>query len=73
MTSSERERFKWADRLVRSLVSEKCLNPVTVGGDPPIDCGEVYLCGGMCASCAAIHYVERYAHPVSGERNNTDE
>lgn len=60
------DRLVWADRLVRAMASEKCLNPVDPeDGTSPIDCGEVYLCGGICAVCAARRYVERHPEKVA--------
>lgn len=54
------EELEHADRLVRRLALEKCLTPVDDGAGKPLDCGEVFVCGGMCVRCAAVRYVDRY-------------
>lgn len=59
----DRKRLEWADKLVRRLATEKCLTPVDVEAGEPIDCGEVFICGGMCVRCLAVRYVERYRKP----------
>jgi len=55
------DKAAWSDRLVRELATRKCEKPVDFeDGFEPIDCGEVYVCGGMCLVCSAKRYVERY-------------
>ncbi len=65
-------QLEWADRILRRLAAGKCLNPCDVYGVKE-DCGEVFLCGGMCARCSAVRYVERYPEPtvkVGGGQEN---
>ena len=57
------DQFEHADRLVRKMAAEKCLNPLPpeiTGLKEPIDCQEVFVCGGRCVPCSARLYVERY-------------
>ena len=60
------DQLQYADRLVRSMAAEKCTKPLTkevTGMDEPIDCQEVFVCGGRCVPCSARLYVERYPVP----------
>ena len=47
---------KWADKITRELASRSCEKPV----DEDIDCGDVYICGGICLSCLARKYTEQH-------------
>lgn len=61
------QQLEWADRLVRDLALQLCKNPVEITHGDFEDCGEVYLCGGICAPCSARKYVDRYpVHETKG-------
>lgn len=66
------DRLRWADAIVRSVARDvRRSQPVEMGDETgstggALDCGEVPDCGGMCPSCRARRYVERYTEPVPG-------
>lgn len=56
------DRLIHADRLARDLSSQPCRHPVEDPNRPGDfeNCGEIFVCGGICAPCSARRYVERY-------------
>ena len=59
MADEDRQLF-WADRLARDLALESCRNPIEVTKGDFENCGEVFVCGGICPPCSARKYVDQY-------------
>lgn len=54
------DQLVWADRLVRHLAALSCEKPVEITHGDFENCGEVFVCGGICPPCSARKYTDRY-------------
>lgn len=54
------DRLVWTDRLAKHLADQSCEKPVEITHGDFENCGEVFVCGGICLPCSAKKYVERY-------------